>query len=137
MAVNKENAQHRISINLNGAGHKTAPIPAACLIGNILISSAINGKDIKTDILPEEIENQIINAFANMDMILNNAGASLEEIGKLTIFLTNDNDRPKVNGEWLKRFSNEESRPARHIQITNLSHGMKIQIEVFAVLKDK
>lgn len=128
---------HRRSIEIDGAGHASAPIPSACLVGNILISSAINGKDSDLGKLPETSEGQIEHAFKNMDSIIKNAGADHGDVAKLTIYLASDDLRQAINKQWLARFPNAEDRPARHIIIQNLSHGMVIQIEVLAVLKGK
>ena len=106
----------RTSINVHGAKH-TNPIPNACRIGNLIVSSGISGGDPKTGELPAALEAQAANMFQNLRDIVEKAGATTDDIIKLTVFLKDASDRKALNVEWLKMFPDAESRPARHTQV--------------------
>ena len=122
------------SIDVPGASHK-APIPAGARVGNVLCSSAIAGKDAATGQLPAEAPEQARLAFANLQTLLTAGGATLSDVVKLTVYVKNDSVREAINAEWLACFPDPRDRPARHIQVVDLQHGMWLQLEVMAVIR--
>ena len=122
------------SIDVPGASHK-APIPAGARVGNVLCSSAIAGKDAATGQLPAEATEQARLAFANLQTLLAAGGATLSDVVKLTVYVKNDSVREAINAEWLACFPDPRDRPARHIQVYDLQHGMWLQLEVMAVIR--
>ena len=42
--------------------------------------------------------------------------------------------RNAVNTQWLAAFPDPDDRPARHISVHDLQHGMWLQLEVLAVI---
>lgn len=119
------------SIHVAGASHK-APIPAAARVGPILCTSAVSGKDPVTAGLPADIEGQVHNTFANLRAVLEAGGASMADVVKLSVTIHDNGVRDAVNIEWLKAFPDPEDRPARHITVSPLQHGMFLQIEAIA-----
>ena len=104
----------RTSIELPGAPHKH-PIPAACRVGNVLMSSVITGKDPERGgELPEGIEAQAEQMFRNMRSILERGGARPEDVIKVNVWMRDVNQRTVLNKFWLEMFPDAESRPARH-----------------------
>ncbi len=122
------------SIDVPGASHK-APIPAGARVGNVLCSSAISGKDATTGLLPADAAAQARLAFANLQTLLSAGGATLSDVVKLTVYVKNDSVREAINAEWLACFPDPHDRPARHIQVVDLQHGMWLQLEVMAVIQ--
>ena len=123
------------SIRPPGLDHASAPVPAAARVGGLLWSSGISGKNPATGKMAEDAREQVRLAFQNMDAILEAGGASLADLVRLSIYLADDALRPAINEEWLARFPDPEDRPARHITLQDLSHGMKLQLEAIAVLE--
>jgi 2-iminobutanoate/2-iminopropanoate deaminase len=121
------------SINVPGASHK-APIPAAARVGNILCTSAVSGKDPVSGELPADIESQVRNTFANLKSVLVAGGASLDDVVKLSVTIKDNVVRDAINAEWNVAFPDPHDRPARHIMVADLQHGMQVQIEVIAVI---
>jgi 2-iminobutanoate/2-iminopropanoate deaminase len=121
------------SIDLPGASHK-APIPAAARVGNILCTSAVSGKDA-AGVLPDDMAAQARNAFANLRALLQAGGASMDELVKLNVTIGDDRVRDAVNAQWLEHFPNPHDRPARHIVVQPLQHGMRLQLEAMAVIR--
>jgi 2-iminobutanoate/2-iminopropanoate deaminase len=122
------------SIDLPGASHN-APIPAGARVGNILCSSAISGKDAASGKLPEDAAQQAANAFDNLKALLQAGGASLDDIVKLTVTIRDNAVRDAVNAQWLACFPDPHDRPARHIVLHDLQHGMWLQLEAMAVVQ--
>lgn len=122
------------SIDLPGASHK-APIPAAARVANILCTSAIPGKDPVTTELPADASAQARNAFANLRAVLQAGGATLLDVVKLSVTIKDNSVRELVNEQWLDCFPDPHDRPARHITVQDLQHGMWLQIEAMAVIR--
>ncbi|MBL0419688.1 RidA family protein [Ramlibacter sp. AW1] len=120
------------SIEVPGASHK-APIPAAARVGPLLCTSAIAGKDAQ-GALPADAGEQVRNAFANLRAVLAAGGAGLEHVAKLSLAIRGDPVREPINAEWLACFPDPHDRPARHITVADLQHGMWLQIEAIAWL---
>ena len=122
------------SIDLPGASHN-APIPAGARVGNILCSSAISGKDPATGQLPADAAAQVRLAFSNLRALLLAGGATLADVVKLGVTIKDNTVREAINTEWLACFPDPHDRPARHITVSDLQHGMWLQLEVMAVVR--
>lgn len=122
------------SVNVPGASHK-APIPAAARVGNLFCSSAVSGKDTATGQLPADIASQVRNTFANLQAVLQAGGASLNEVVKFSVTLKDTTVREHLDAAWLACFPDPHDRPARHIVVQDLQHGMWLQIEVMAFVQ--
>lgn len=120
------------SIDLPNVGHK-APIPLGARLGGLIASSAIAGKDAVTGALPADAAAQAANAFANMKALLEAGGATLADVLKLTVTVHDDGVREAVNMQWLAAFADPADRPARHVVVHPLQHGMLLQLELLAV----
>jgi len=110
-----------------------APIPMACRVGNILYTSGIMGRSMETGEFPESVEDQARECFKNLRAILDQAGATPEDVVKVTVFIKNNNIRQAVNPAWLEMFPDEHSRPARHQTVVE-TLNFDIQIEAMAVI---
>ncbi len=110
------------------------PVPAAIRMGNMIFTSAIGGEDPATHQLPDDREAQVRNAFQAVRNILDAAGASPADIGKVTISVKDRDDRKLINPYWLEMFPDENDRPVRHTLQADLPKGRYIQIEFIAVV---
>jgi len=126
----------RRSISAPDIPEHVNPIPAATVIGSMLFTSAIGGEDPDTLELPGDKEAQIGNVFKTIRAIMREAGGTVENIGKVTVYVADRDDRKLVNPHWLEMFPDGESRPVRHTVATNLPPGRFIQVEFIAVLED-
>lgn len=122
------------SIDLPGASHN-APIPAAARVGPLLCSSGIAGKDPATGQLPTDPTAQVRHAFANLQALLAAGGAQPRDVVKLTVYVRDNAVRDAINAEWLALFPDPHDRPARHILVYDLQHGMAVQLEVTAFIQ--
>lgn len=121
------------SLEVPGLSHN-APIPLGAKVGNIICSSGISGKDAATGLLPPDAAAQAKLAFVNMQSLLGVGGAALTDVIKLTIYVKDNSVRAAINTEWLACFPDPHDRPARHILIHDLQHGMLLQLEIMAVI---
>ncbi|WP_134705128.1 RidA family protein [Ammoniphilus sp. YIM 78166] len=121
-------------IEIPGVTHGKAPIPMGAKIGSIVYSSAIMGKDARTDELPEDAESQFQFLFRNIKAFMEAAGGSTDQIIRMSVYLKDNSYRELFNQEWLRMFPNPHDRPARHISLADLNRGMCAQVEIIAVL---
>lgn len=122
------------SLELPGLTHN-APIPLGAKVGNLICSSGIGGKDPATGQLPPDAAAQARLAFDNMQRLLDAGGASLADVAKLTVYAKDNSVREAINAEWLRCFPDPADRPARHILIQDLQHGMWLQLEFIALIQ--
>lgn len=124
----------RKSINsLEVHKHKN-PIPHACILNGLMISSAINGFDHSIGNFPDKKETQIEVAFENMLKILKEANGAYENILKIDLYFNDKSDRKFVNPIWLRIFPNENTRPARHSHLAILDQPCIMQLVFTAVI---
>ncbi|MEK7335792.1 MAG: RidA family protein [Candidatus Binatota bacterium] len=116
---------------LKAASHKN-PIPQAVKIGNILFTSAITGQDPNTLSIPEDPRQQIFQAFENLKAIVEAAGATLDNVGKVNVWLRDFKLRDVVNEAWVKYFPGD--KPARMTLQTGLLPEASIELDAVAVL---
>ncbi|TDN57941.1 RidA family protein [Paraburkholderia sp. BL10I2N1] len=121
------------SIDVPGLAHKV-PIPVGSRIGNVLCSSAIAGKDPVAGKLAETPADQVRLAFENLKRFLDAGGATLDHVVKLAVYITDDSVREHINAHWLALWPDAARRPARHVTVHVLQHGMVIQLETLAVI---
>jgi len=126
-------AGRRKSFTVEGIAHKF-PVPNACRIGNLIVSSAIHAIDPVTRAMPEDLESQCALVFANMKATVEAAGGSTDDIIKTTFFLRDRGNRGPLNDEWVRMFPDADSRPARHSQLLPAEGPSLIQCDFIAVV---
>lgn len=123
----------RKSIHIKGMEHG-APIPNGVVIGNMVFSSAIGGKDAKTGVLSDNPDEQAEAMFRNLALFMETVGGSTDNIAHVKLYLKDEKYRDNVNGPWEKMFPDEHDRPARHALKVDLRGKNLFQIEIVAVL---
>ena len=121
------------SIDVPGLAHN-APIPVGARVANVLCSSAIAGKDPATGKLAAAPADQVSLAFENLKRFLEAGGATLADVVRLTVYIKDDSVREHINPHWLAFWPDPDERPARHIVVHDLQHGMALQLETLAVI---
>src|SRR5574341_1987642 len=118
----------------NAPKHGDNPIPICTKIGNLILPSVISGRNPNPTDHSDDPEQQIAQAFINMKNIIEAAGGKTENIGKITVYLSDIKYRKLVNQEWEKMFPVENDRPSRHEIDMPLRGKNVIQLDVIAVL---
>src|SRR5579863_4696863 len=125
----------RQQINVPGLEHPEG-VPVACKIGPLLVSGAIGGKDLKTGELPDSVDAQARNCFANLKRVLAEAGMELEDVVKLTIYVRDDKYGALARKHWAECFPDPKRAPARRTLEAKIHLGL-IQLEVIAYKADE
>lgn len=100
--------------------------------GTLYCSGQI-GLDPATGVLVEPFEAQARRAFANLKAVIEAAGGKLEDVMKVTIFLTSMDDFPKVNEAMCEYFA--APYPARScFAVAGLPKGARVEVEAIVHL---
>ena len=124
----------RRSIDIDGFRHSN-PIPGASVVGNLMMSSVIAGRDPSIGKVPASLEDQCKFLFQHVKSMVEAAGGSPDDIVKMTFFMKDPSQRSAINDEWVKMFPDEHSRPARHTQGMTGGGESLISCDFTAVLK--
>jgi enamine deaminase RidA (YjgF/YER057c/UK114 family) len=118
-------------------GHAN-PIPAVSRIGNIVATGGVSGMDTSTGKIPDDVPTQCARMFANLRNILAAAGATPEDVIRVTVWIKRAEIRADVNKEWVVMFPDSDSRPARHTMFyDHFAGAVAVQCEAWAVVGDK
>ena len=104
----------RRSIDIEGFQHQN-PIPAASRIGPLVVSSITPPFNPGTRDVPDSLDDQIDNLFIHVGRMLDEAGATWDDMAKMTFYVTDPAEsRTALNRPWEQFFPDPASRPARH-----------------------
>ena len=119
------------TIHTNHAPAAVGPYSQAIRVGNLLVTSGQLGLDPITGSLPEGVEAQTKQSLENIGAILAEAGLSLTDVVKTTVFIRNMDDFDRVNGIYTAFFG--EHKPARScVEVSALPKNGLVEIEVIA-----
>lgn len=121
-------------IHTDSAPAAIGPYSQATKVGNTVYLSGQIPLDPKTmEVVEGGIAAQTNQVFANLIAVTKAAGGGLQNLAKLTIFLTDLNDFATVNSIMAEYFS--EPYPARAtIQVSALPKGVAVEIEAIMVI---
>lgn len=122
----------RRSIEIEGLSHLTA-IPVASRIGPLLTTSVIVAFNPGTRDVPEGSQAQLDNLFRHMRRILDEAGASWDDVAKVEFWAPTAEMRSEIDGHYVAVFPDETSRPSRH---THASDGTVMTASFIAYISD-
>ena len=123
----------RRSIEISGFAHEN-PVPAASRIGPFVYSGVLTGRDPGTKEMPETLDAQCAFVFDRIREVMTAAGGSLDDIVKLTFWVTDYRDRAAINREWLAAFPDPSNRPARQVMAATLDRGALVHADLVAIL---
>jgi 2-iminobutanoate/2-iminopropanoate deaminase len=122
----------RRSIEVDSFKHVN-PIPSACRIGPLLVSSVIAGRDVDGKTVPADPGAQFANCFHHIGEMLREAGGDWRHVARITFYVPDIKFRDACNPVWVEYFPDPASRPARHTQI---SSGPAVTCEFMAYIED-
>ncbi|MDT3843186.1 MAG: RidA family protein [Bacillota bacterium] len=100
--------------------------------GNLIITSGQLPIDISTGAFPNGIEAQTRQSLENCKAVLEKAGASMNDVIKTTVFLSDMNHFAAMNGVYASFF--EGDCPARSaVEVARLPKDALVEIECIAV----
>mgnify|MGYP003192134042 FL=1 len=109
------------------------PYNQAIQVGNMLFASGQLGLDPATGNFPEGgVKEQAIQSFQNVKAILEEAGFSINDVVKTTVFLADMADFAAMNEIYASQF--EGDFPARSaVAVKTLPKNALVEVEVIAV----
>ena len=121
-------------ISLPGIPHN-APLPTGAKIGNIVVSSAISGREPGSGEFSEDPDRQAATLFANIRAFMEKAGGSPDNIVSMNFYLKESKYNENVNKAWIEMFPTE-NRPARenHVKTDGMYGGRYFDASLIAVL---
>ena len=92
------------------------------------------GKNLKTNEMEEGIAAQAKRIMENAKIILEENGSSLQNIVKVTIFISDLDKAKEFNDVYYSYFKDEKSRPVRCcVQVAKLHLGFEVEVEFIAL----
>jgi reactive intermediate/imine deaminase len=123
--------EYRVSGLSEPISHYTDAVRA----GDLLFVSGVVPVDEEGNLVGgDDVAAQARRVFANMGRVLEAAGAAFTDVVKVTVFLTDVDDRPLINPVRQQVFG--ETRPASTlVEVPRLAiPGAKIEVEAVAVV---
>ena len=109
------------------------PYSQAIKAGMFVFASGSLGLDPETGALASGVEQQTRQSLSNLKAVLSEAGSSLDQVVKTTVFLADINDYAAVNAVYAEFFP--EAPPARSaVQVAALPKAAAVEIEVIALI---
>jgi 2-iminobutanoate/2-iminopropanoate deaminase len=130
----KKNSRTRSNFNTAKVHRMSEVFPHAVTAGKFIFLSGTAGLNPETGIIvSENFENQTRQCFLNIKTILEEAGSSLTNIVKTTIFMVSGNDFSILNKVYAEIFP--DTAPARSApQVMPFPAGILISVECIALL---
>ncbi len=118
-----------------GAPKAIGPYSQAIVAGDLLFASGQVPLDPSTgELVAGGFEAGVERVFDNLEAVLAQAGARLEDVVKTTVYLLRMADFAAMNGVYARRFGNH--RPARStVAVAELPKGAAVEIDLIARLR--
>lgn len=124
----------KIKVNCLEAPAAIGPYSQAIKIGNMVFTSGQIPFTKDGNLVSENVEEQARQSLQNVESILKEAGSSLEQVIKCTVFIKDMNDFPKINQVYAEFF--QEPFPARScVEVARLPKDVLVEIEAIALIK--
>lgn len=122
-------------ISTDAAPAAIGPYSQAVKVGNLLFLSGQIPLDSQSgQVVGQTAAEQVNQVMKNIEAVLKEAGASLDDVVKTTIFMVDLAEFQAVNAVYGASFP--ENAPARStVQVSALPKGVRVEIEAVAVVK--
>ena len=119
-------------ISTDKAPAAIGPYSQAIEVNGMVYTSGVIPVNPATGEIPEGIEAQADQAIGNLVNLIKEAGTTVENVIKTTVFIKEMDDFEKVNAVYAKYFT--ENCPARScVEVERLPKDVLIEIEAIAV----
>lgn len=120
-------------LSTNNAPAAIGPYSQGVRAGNIVFTSGQLPVNMETGALETEIKAATKASMENCKAVLAAAGASMSDVVKTSVFLSDMADFAEMNGVYATYFA--ENPPARScVQVAQLPKGAVVEIEMIAAL---
>jgi 2-iminobutanoate/2-iminopropanoate deaminase len=128
------NTKRIVTVNHTDLPKPIGPYSHSTSYGDLIFVSGQIGIDPKSNTLKQGIQEQTVQIFENLKVILKDNHSDLNHVTKTTIFITDMNQFQVVNEIYGSYF--KEGFPARStIQVVALPKNASVEIECIAVKK--
>lgn len=118
-------------INTSKAPQPIGPYNQAVMINDMIFVSGQVPVNPETSKIPEDIQEQTKQVMENIKAILEEAGLTMKNVIKASIFISDMNNFAKINEIYGQYFTEEE--PAREcVQVARLPLDVDVEISVIA-----
>ena len=125
----------RREITLDGLADPISHYTHAVVAGELLFISGLVGVDGEGALVGgDDVAAQARQVFENMRAVLDEAGCRFEDVVKVTVYLTDVDDRPRINPVRAEFFGS--TRPASTlVEVSRLAvPGARIEVEAVALI---
>lgn len=121
-------------VSTNEAPQAIGPYSQAIVANGMVFTSGQIALSPAGEIVCEDVEGQTKQVLTNLSAVLKEAGSSLENVIKTTIFLSDMDDFKAVNEVYATFF--QDHKPARStVAVKTLPLNVKVEIECIALVK--
>ena len=124
------------AVHTDQAPAALGPYSQAIVAGGFIFCSGTAGIDPSTGEIPEGIEAQTEQALRNLNAVLAEAGASMSDVVKTTIYYANVEDFGTLNAVYAKHMPTPAPARSAPANVT-LPRGLLISIEAIAKLPEE
>lgn len=121
-------------ISTDKAPKAIGPYSQAIKVGNMVFTSGQLPMDPVTgELVNQDIKSEARQSLNNVKSVLEEAGATLNDVVKVTVFIKDMNQFAQINEVYAEFFS--EHKPARStVEVARLPKDANVEIEAIAVL---
>ncbi|MGC4378592.1 RidA family protein [Fictibacillus sp. Mic-4] len=121
-------------VETSNAPAAIGPYSQGMIVNNVFYSSGQIPLKPDGTLVEGDIVAQTHQVFANLKAVLEEAGSSLDQVVKTTVFIKNMDDFGLINDVYGQYFS--DHKPARScVEVARLPKDVQIEIEVIALVK--
>jgi 2-iminobutanoate/2-iminopropanoate deaminase len=118
-------------ISTDKAPAAIGPYSQAIEVNGMVFTSGVIPVNPATGAIPEGVEAQATQAFANMTALLEAAGSDMSKVIKTTVFIKEMNDFGKINEIYANYFA--QPYPSRScVEVARLPKDVLLEIEAIA-----
>ncbi len=121
-------------VNTEKAPGALGPYSQAIKTDSMLFVSGQLAMDPETmELIEGDVQQETRKALCNLQAILEEGGSALEKVVKVTVFIADMNDFPKINEVYAEFF--RENPPARAcVEVARLPKDARVEVEAIALL---
>lgn len=122
------------TVMTNQAPAAIGPYAQGIIVNNMFYSSGQIPLTPQGELIKGDIVDQTHQVFANIKAVLAEAGTSLDQVVKTTVFMKDMNDFVAMNEVYASYF--DDHKPARSaVEVARLPKDVQVEIEVIALVK--
>ena len=122
------------AVSTTNAPAAIGPYAQGIIVNNMFYSSGQIPLTAAGELVEGNIEAQTNQVFENLKAVLAEAGTSLNNVVKTTVFMKDMNDFAAMNEVYAGHFG--DHKPARSaVEVARLPKDVKVEIEVIALIK--